>query len=177
MGETTDQLREQVDQKRSDASDKISKIEEQVTNTAQQMTDKATEAVDQVKSKMDWRQQVEERPLVMVGAAFVGGMLLGGVTGGGGKSSSGSTSTGSSGGGIGGTVRNAMHDSGLEQDIQQYTKQAFSVLADRVRTIAGDTFPGMMDKMQSTTGNQERSTSMSGAESEINGHMASSTRN
>lgn len=29
---------------------------------------------------LDWRRQVEDRPLLSVGAAFIGGVILGGVT-------------------------------------------------------------------------------------------------
>ena len=119
MGETTDQLRQEVDGKREDAAQKIDQIEQRVTETvhrvqegvtgttdqvkatvqesiqgvqeavgqtAQQMTDQvkntAQQVTQQVKSTVDWRRQVEERPLVMVGAAFLGAFVLGNLTGG-----------------------------------------------------------------------------------------------
>ena len=62
MGETTDQLRQEVDQKRDDASQKIERIEQQVVQTAQQMEQKVTDTAHQVEQKvMDTRQQIEDK--------------------------------------------------------------------------------------------------------------------
>jgi ElaB/YqjD/DUF883 family membrane-anchored ribosome-binding protein len=108
MGQTADQLRQEIDQKRDNAAQKIDQIETRVQDTAQQAKDtvrdtammardtvtetldqtvtKVSETVDQTFSKMkegfDVKRQAEERPLVTIGAALVGGFLLGGLTGG-----------------------------------------------------------------------------------------------
>lgn len=119
MGETTDQLRQEIDRNRDDAAHKIDEIEQRMSDTvtkvqegvqqtteqvkttvqesihgaqdavgqtAQQVTEQVKQTTqqvtEQVKANMDWRKQVEERPLVMVGAAFLGGFVLGSLTGG-----------------------------------------------------------------------------------------------
>jgi hypothetical protein len=105
MGQTADQLRQEIESKRGDAASKIDQIEARVTDTAQQAketvdqtvqsalgtvtetVDHAREAVadtvEQVKQSIDLKKMAEERPLVALGAALVGGFVLGGLTGGG----------------------------------------------------------------------------------------------
>lgn len=68
MGQTADQLRQELDQKRRDLTHDVSQIEEKV------------------KSTFDWQQQVEHNPLLATGLAVVGGFLLGNMLGGGGRS-------------------------------------------------------------------------------------------
>jgi len=119
MGETTDQLRQEIDRNRDDAAQKINEIEQRMSDTvtkvqegvqqtteqvkttvqdtihgaqdavgqtAQQVTEQVKQTTqqvtEQVKSNFDWQKQMEERPLVMVGAAFLGGFVLGSLTGG-----------------------------------------------------------------------------------------------
>ena len=120
MGETPDQLRQEVDRKREDAGQKVDALEQRMTETVQRVRDgvaetteqvratvqdsvegvqqavgqtaqqvteqvKATtqQVTEQVKENFNWRRQIEERPLVMLGAAFLGGFVVGSVTGGG----------------------------------------------------------------------------------------------
>jgi ElaB/YqjD/DUF883 family membrane-anchored ribosome-binding protein len=165
MGETADQLRQQVDQKRDDASQKIEQIEQQVMNTAHQVEQKVTDTAQQVKDKLDWRQQVEERPLLSLGAALIGGMVLGGIMGkdsnhqSSGQHFSTSTHTGAtspqmgaaSSGGVTNALRNAARDSGLDDTIQRFASNAFSSITERVREMTDDAFPGMIDKIQKVT--------------------------
>src|SRR5215210_3397390 len=130
MGESTDQLRQEVDQKRDDASQKTEQMEEQVTTTAQQVEqkvmdtrqqieDKVTGTVQQVKDRIDWRGQVEERPLVAVGVALLGGAVLAGVLKGGDNESH-HARTGTAGSGVGNAIRRAARDSGFEDTIQEF---------------------------------------------------------
>jgi hypothetical protein len=58
MGEKPDQIERHIQHQRSELEDNISELEEKV------------------KSAFDWRTQFEERPAIMLGAAFVGGVLL-----------------------------------------------------------------------------------------------------
>jgi hypothetical protein len=58
MGEKPDQIERHIQHQRSELEDNISELEEKV------------------KSAFDWRMQFEERPALMLGAAFVGGALL-----------------------------------------------------------------------------------------------------
>ena len=58
MGEKPDQIERHIQHQRSELGDNISELEEKV------------------KSAFDWRTQFEERPALMLGAAFVGGALL-----------------------------------------------------------------------------------------------------
>jgi ElaB/YqjD/DUF883 family membrane-anchored ribosome-binding protein len=99
MGQSTDQIRQEIDHKRADAAGKIDQLQSQVVGTADEMRsnvqDTAEQVIDQVKGtvdqtvesvkqNLDLRQQIEERPLMSLGVALVGGFLLGGLTGGGG---------------------------------------------------------------------------------------------
>lgn len=99
MGQSTDQIRQEIDQNRDNAAQKIDQLQSQVQGTADQMRsnvqDTAEQMIDQVKGTVDdtvasvkenfdLKKQVEERPLVSLGVALVGGFLLGGLTGGGG---------------------------------------------------------------------------------------------
>jgi hypothetical protein len=156
MGETADQLRQQVDQKRDDASQKIEQIEQQVMQGAQQVQDKVSETAQQVKAKLDWRQQVEQHPLLAVGAALAGGMALGGLTGKGDEreyrapgSAEYRPSTAQQGG-VRHSIRNAARESGLEDSIQKFASAAFGMLGERMREMTDRTFPGMLDKVQSS---------------------------
>jgi hypothetical protein len=58
MGEKPDQIERHIQHQRSELEDNISELEEKV------------------KSAFDWRSQFEERPALMLGAAFVGGAML-----------------------------------------------------------------------------------------------------
>jgi hypothetical protein len=58
MGEKPDQIERHIQHQRSELEENISELEEKV------------------KSAFDWRTQFEERPAIMLGAAFVGGALL-----------------------------------------------------------------------------------------------------
>lgn len=162
MGETTDQLRQQVDQKREDASQKIDQIEQQVMNKAQDIETKVSDTAQQVKAQMDWRHQVEERPLVAVGAALVGGILLGGIVGKGDHRQSTQQQAGmhaSQGGGVTGSVRKAAKDSGLDNAVENFANAAFGMIGERVREMTDRTFPGMLDKVQNAADHISNSSS------------------
>jgi hypothetical protein len=58
MGETSDQIEEQIHRTRKDLRDNLNELEEKV------------------KSAFQWRTQFEERPLTMLTVALGGGMLL-----------------------------------------------------------------------------------------------------
>jgi ElaB/YqjD/DUF883 family membrane-anchored ribosome-binding protein len=155
MGETADQLRRQVDQKRDDASQKIDQIEQKVMGKAQEIEGKVSDTADQVRTQMNWRYQVEEHPLISVGAAMVGGMVLGSMMGkdeGHHQSSQDVHVTQRDmhrGGGIGESVRKAARSSGLDDSVQNFASAAMGMLGERMRDMTERTFPGMLDKVQS----------------------------
>jgi ElaB/YqjD/DUF883 family membrane-anchored ribosome-binding protein len=154
MGETADQLRRQVDQKRDDASQKIDQIEQKVMGKAQQIEEKVTDTADQVKTQMNWRYQVEEHPLVSVGAAMVGGMVLGRMMGkddGHHRSSSDThvTQHDTNRGGITYSIKKAARTSGLDDSVQNFASAAMGMVGERMRDMTERTFPGMLDKVQS----------------------------
>jgi uncharacterized protein YjbJ (UPF0337 family) len=131
MGESTDQIRQEIDQHRTSAAARIDQLQRQVEgtaeglrsdvqdtaeglitgvqDTAEQVREQVSGVVDDtlqsVKENFDLRQTIEQRPLVALGAALIGGFVLGGLTDDGGNrqhSSHGGVSTGShSGGGSG----------------------------------------------------------------------------
>jgi hypothetical protein len=196
MGQTADELRQEIDGKRQDATDKIEQLEQKVTGAAdqvmqtkdqvkdqvmqtkEQVVDTVTQAKEQV-MQFDWRKQVDEKPLVALGAAFIGGIVVGGMFGGddddrnryrsGTAPSYGSTapygagpnypaigesgsSARSGGGGLMASIRNAAKSTGLVDTINGMTSSFMSTLSDRVKQVANDTFPGMADKLQSQSG-------------------------
>jgi len=152
MGETTGELRQAVDNKRDDAAQKIDKIEQKVGETTQQ-----------VKESLDWRRQVDEKPLMALGAAFVGGFVLGGVMGGDDdhQKSSPHWQTSKNRGGLGGAIRNAAKSSGFEDSLSEMATGLFGSLSTRMKQVAGDTLPGIADKAQSGQSSGSRTVQMS----------------
>ena len=154
MGQTADQLRQEIDQKRDDAAQKIDELQSQVQGAAQKVTDTAM----QVKDSFDIRRQIEERPLLALGAALVGGFLLGGMGGGGGqgqRSSGGNVqrdweSGGASSGAMSG-IRRAAQSSGLEDTLSHAASALMGSIADRLRDTLDQSFPGFADKLQEAT--------------------------
>jgi hypothetical protein len=51
-------------------------IEQHIRHQRSELEDNFSELEEKVKGAFDWKTQVEERPGVMLGAAFVGGILL-----------------------------------------------------------------------------------------------------
>ncbi len=108
MGQTADQLRQEIEHKRVDAAAKIDQIEAKVQDlpnlakdtvrgTVDQSINQVKASVDQslnearttveekvgqMKQQADVRGQIDQRPLVALGVAFGGGYLLGKVLGG-----------------------------------------------------------------------------------------------
>jgi ElaB/YqjD/DUF883 family membrane-anchored ribosome-binding protein len=155
MGQTADELRQQVDQKRDDASQKIEQIEQQVMQGAQQVQEKVSETANQVKAKMDLRQQVEERPLLALGAAMAGGMILGSLMKGDQDHQTYRAPVNEQRyqpprqGGMGQSIRSAAKKSGLDDSIENFASAAFARLGDRMREMTERTFPGVMDRADS----------------------------
>lgn len=97
MGQTADQLRQEIANKRDDAAAKIDRIEAKVQDLPNVAKDTVKETVDQslnqarasveekvgqVKQQVNVQGQIEERPLAVLGAAFAGGFLLAKMFGG-----------------------------------------------------------------------------------------------
>jgi ElaB/YqjD/DUF883 family membrane-anchored ribosome-binding protein len=155
MGQTADELRQEIDAKRQDASQKIGQIEEKVTGTADQVR-------EQVAQTFDWRHQVQERPLTAVSAAFIGGIVLSSVLsrdddepradhrrGGSYKTVRyGERAFANKSGGVMDAVRNAARSSGLEDTINSMAGAMMSSVSDRMKQVAEQSFPGMADKLQ-----------------------------
>jgi ElaB/YqjD/DUF883 family membrane-anchored ribosome-binding protein len=177
MGQSSDQIRQEIDQHRDDAAGKIDQLKEQVQGTADdmrgQVQDTAEQMVNQVKGtvdhtveavkqNMDLKQQIEERPLVALGAALVGGFLLGGMMGGGsghGQSSShreysSGTPVGESrtGGGVRSGIRSAVERSGLEDTISSAAAALMGSVTDQLKNTLDQNFPGFATKMDTAKG-------------------------
>jgi ElaB/YqjD/DUF883 family membrane-anchored ribosome-binding protein len=177
MGQSSDQIRQEIDQHRDDAAGKIDQLKDQVQGTADdmrgQVQDTAEQVVDQVKGtvdhtiesvkqNMDFKQQIEERPLVALGAALVGGFLLGGMMGGdSGRSQSGSRQEYSSGtpvgesrsGGVTSGIRGAVQRSGLEDTISSAAAALMGSVTDQLKGTLDKNFPGFADKMDTAKDN------------------------
>jgi len=169
MGQSSDQIRQEIDQSRQGAAEKIDQLKEQVEGTAtdmrgqvqetaEQMIDQVKGTVDEtietVRENFDFRQQIEERPLVALGAALVGGFLLGGMTRGSqGQSgtqhpsyASGTPVGESMSGGTSG-IRNAIQHSGLEDTISNAAAAILGSVTDQVKEVLDRNFPGFNEKM------------------------------
>jgi len=198
MGQTADELRQEIESKRDDASQKIDQLEQLVTGAADQVRSQVDQTKEQVKAQVeqtkeqvkqvfDWRHQVEEKPLVALGAAFIGGIVLAGMTGGngngGGHHVSHPQSDGSlhstnygqqaaAGAGLMGVVRAAATRAGLDSTITNMADSLMGTLSERVKTIADDAFPGLADKLQQATGGQSSSSSQSSGSQSSSGQQS-----
>jgi ElaB/YqjD/DUF883 family membrane-anchored ribosome-binding protein len=187
MGQSSDQIRQEIDQTRGNAADKIDQLQHQVENTSTQIrdqvqgtTEQVQETVQQVREQVqgtvedtlhsaqkavenvDLQKQVQERPLIAVGAAFIGGILLGKMTSGGNGHSGGHASyprfqPGESGayeqppssGGMSDGLRSAIHKSGLEDTISNAAAAMMGTVTDQLKSTLNQNFPGFTDKLQS----------------------------
>lgn len=160
MGQSSDQIREEIDQKRTDAASKIDTLKDQVQGNADQVRGQVEDTVDQVregvqgtvedtiqtvKQNIDLQQQMEERPLVALGAALLGGFVLGGLMGGGGQQSQSGGSA--SGGGAPSAIRGAVQKSGLEDTISNATAALMGNVTEQFKDTLDRNFPGFADKM------------------------------
>lgn len=162
MGQSSDQIRQEIDQKRTDAATKIDTLKDQVQGNADQMRGQVEDTVDQVregvqgtvedtietvKQNIDLKKQMEERPLVALGTALLGGFVLGGLMGSGGGQQS--QSGGASSGGASSGVRNAVKQSGLEDTISNAAAALMGNVTEQVKQTLDSNFPGFADKMSS----------------------------
>ena len=167
MGQTADQLRQEVDQKREDAADKIDQLQAKVEGAAQQARDTVEDAKQQVKDTFDLRKQIEDKPLLALGAALAGGFVLGGLLGGEDddgrqyprydQQHSGQSFRPQSSSGIMDNVRKAAKSTGLEDTLNTMVASFMGSLGERVRTIGEESFPGLMSQSRDGGGQQRTS--------------------
>lgn len=153
MGQSADQIRQEIDQHRSDAAQKIDDLETRVQDTATQAREQAQgmveDTIQTAKDSFDFRKQVEERPLVALGVAFVGGLMLGGVTGGGEEQQSSSAQGGSQQGQkSSGALRQAAQRSGLEDTIANAAAALLGSVTEQFKSTLDQNFPGFSSKME-----------------------------
>lgn len=167
MGQSSDELREEINQRRNDAADKIDQLQDQFQSTTDDLRHQAEETVDQVKGQvrdtvddtietvkehLDLREQVEERPLVSLGVALIGGFVLGGMLGGGGGGDRHRPNYGSeqdhAGGGLGHTMRHAFKSSGLEETFSNAAAAMMGSVTDEVTRVIDRNIPGFSRKME-----------------------------
>jgi len=177
MGQSSDQIRDEIEQRRADAAEKIDQLQGQVQGTADQMRTQVQESAEQVKEtaeqvmegaratvdetvqtikeSVDLKQHIEERPLVALGAALLGGFLLGGMTSGGGGSHhqssppyAQSSGVAAGSGMLGVGLRSAIQKSGLEETISNAGAAMMGNVTDQLKSILDRNFPGMADKIQ-----------------------------
>jgi ElaB/YqjD/DUF883 family membrane-anchored ribosome-binding protein len=169
MGQSSDELRQEIDQRRHDAEQKINDLQGQIQGTTDGLRTQAqetaaelkstaqetvTELRDQVQGTVDdtiqtvkeninFEQFVQERPLVSLGAALIGGFVLGGLlndSGGGGSSRS--HDSGSSGSYSGSS------SSGLGHSLRSALKS--SGLEDTVNSAAAAMMGSMTEQLKQT---------------------------
>jgi|GEM_PF-2119136 len=186
MGQSSDAIRQEIDQKRADAASKIDQFQTQMEDTSEQLRNQVKEGAEQVQAtaehvreqvqgtvedtvetakqtieNIDFKQQVQQRPLLSVGAAFFGGMMLGKLTNGHDngqhshssfqqpyqQQSASSHATHQSNGLVEG-VRGAVQKSGIEDLISNATAALIGQVADQARTTIDRSFPGFSEKVQ-----------------------------
>lgn len=168
MGQSSDQLRQEIEQHREDAAQKIDQLQSQVQGTTEDLRHQAEDTVDQVreqvmgtvedtvqsvKESVNIQEQIEQRPLVALGAALVGGFVLGGMLGGGGGKQRRSPSdyaggTSSQGGGMSDTVRDAFKRSGLEETLSNAAAAMMGSATEQVKHTLDRNLPGFSEKME-----------------------------
>jgi len=167
MGETADQLRQEVDQKREDAAEKIDQIQAKVEGATQQVKETVEDAKQQVKDTFDLRKQIEEKPLLALGAALAGGFILGGVLGDGGHDDRRyprydegprpmpyrppATA------GVMDGVRKAAKSTGIEETLNTMVSSFMGQLGERVKAIGEEAFPSLMSQQQQGSDRQQSS--------------------
>jgi ElaB/YqjD/DUF883 family membrane-anchored ribosome-binding protein len=175
MGQSSDQLRQEIDQHRHDAERKINDLQGTIEGTTEDLKTQARDTVDEVRHQVqdtvddtvrtvtenvDIEGFVQERPLVSLGAALIGGFVLGGMLDGSRGSGSSSRSYeysgergGMSGGGssggsdIGGTVRNALKSSGLEDTFNNAAAAMMGSVTEQLKQTMDRNMPGFANKM------------------------------
>lgn len=174
MGQSSDQLRQEIDQHRQDAERKINDLQGQVQGTAEDLRAQARgtaedvreqvqgtveETVHKVTENVDFEQFIQERPLVSLGAALVGGFVLGGLLGdgdGGGSSRAhdytgergGIASHSSSGGSsLGHSVRKMIRETGLEDTFNNAAAAMMGTVTEQLKQTMDRNMPGFATKM------------------------------
>ena len=157
MGQSADQLREEIAAKREDAAQKIDAIQAQVEGTVQQVQETVQDTVEQVKQSFDVRHQIEQRPLLALGAALLAGFAFGSITGGGGD---GQPPPASSSGpsqlpayrprhsGVSGLLQRAVKEAGLEDAVTNAASALLATVTDKVKATIGEAVPGVAAKVQ-----------------------------
>lgn len=165
MGQSADEIREEIDRNRADATQKIDQLERQMQGNVDYMRDQVEGTVEDVRDQVkdtvedtveavknfDVQEQIQQRPLVSLGVAFVGGILLGGMTGGGGGSQQqhqqyyqGSSSQGGS---MAGGLRSVAQRSGLEESFSNAGAALVGSVTDQLKQRVDQSFPGFSEKM------------------------------
>ncbi len=174
MGQSSDELRQEIDMRRHDAERKINDLQDTVQGTADDLKTQARDTVDEVREQVqgtvedtvhkvtenvDLDRFIQERPLVSLGAALVGGFVLGGLLGDGEGSGgsrprqysgdhAGSTShAGSGGGGLGHSVRKIIHDTGLEDTFNNAAAAMMGSVTEQLKQTMDRNMPGFATKM------------------------------
>jgi len=112
--------------------------------------------VQTIKENVDIRQQIEDRPIVALGAALFGGYLLGHLLSDDGSHGHQPPTTAQSvgmasapGNTIRGSIRTAAEKSGLEEMIANTSTALLGSVTDQLKGILDRNFPGFTDKLQS----------------------------
>lgn len=166
MGQSADEIREEIGRNRADATQKIDQLERQVQGNAEHMRHQVEDTADHLRGQVkgtvddtiesvknfDWQQQIQERPLVSLGAAFVGGIVLGSMAdgaSGGQQHQQSQFSQGSSGqgGSMGRSIRSAAQRSGLEESLSNAGAALVGSVTDQLKSRVDQNFPGFSEKM------------------------------
>jgi hypothetical protein len=139
MGQTADQLRQEIEQKREDAASKIDQIESRVQELPQMAKDTVTETV------------------------ILGGLMggdKGGQRGGGQHSGQyGGQHSGSQQGGMASGIRGAAKSAGLDDALSNASAALMGMLTERVSSIVEESFPQLAERMKAQSGSSRNGSS------------------
>ena len=152
MGKSASEIDQELDQTRSDAAEKIEKIEQQISQSA-----------ESVKQSLDWRYQVQERPLLAVGTAFLGGLILGELTNSDDNDSGRRQHASAPGywqdgrdtpnhhGIMGGTLRQITQTSGIDDALSSAAAAMLGSAGQRIKDAVEETYPGFVERYERST--------------------------
>jgi len=181
MGQSSDQIREEIDQKRNDAASKIDQLQSQVRDTSAEMQSRVQDTAEQVQDvvhqvreqargtvddtvqtvkdnieNINFQQQVQQRPLLAVGAAFIGGIVLGKMTGGDHYHQQRESAYQgyapkheSDGAGMTSGLRSAVQRSGLDETLSNAAAALMGSMTEQLKSTLNSSFPGFADKLAS----------------------------
>jgi regulator of protease activity HflC (stomatin/prohibitin superfamily) len=139
-----------------ETAEHVQDVVHQVREQAQGTVDDTIQTVKDNIENIDFQQQVQQRPLLAVGAAFIGGIVLGKMTSGDHHTQHRESAyqgyapkSDNDGAGITGGVRQAVQRSGLDETLSNAAAALMGSVTEQLKSSLNSSFPGFADKLAS----------------------------